>query len=145
MATLLTYEQAVIYAREAEAQMGPDFVYQAPNDGGTACFYLPVKDVKGIAASWASAVPRDSPKQRTGCLVGRILLSAGVPQPVLAEHGLAIGPLIQARVFSNYVTFTKEATMFLTYVQSRQDDGASWGRAISTSIETVRKWVERSS
>ena len=113
---------------------GNDFVYQDKNDK-VGCLNVPYTDE--LAAKLGldklceeGLLPAaDSPKRRTGCMVGTALALAGVPVPPSAA---------QAGVWYFRPFLTELAAKYLRVAQMTQDQGLMWG----TAFEMAEMWAD---
>ena len=111
MTVALNYDEAKRLVEAEIAKEGADYVYSRPGDV-RSCVNVE-KDERGALVG--------------SCLVGRALLASGVAPGVLHEwqdsdiHGLNCNGVVK---------LTTKALHFLGMVQSEQDQGISWGRAL---------------
>ena len=101
---------------QAVHTQGREFVYNPKGSAG-GCFNVPITEE--IAKNYAlDGWTTDSPKSKTGCLVGTALALAGIP---IASHS---GPVSD---FSQFLSET--ARRYLAVAQQMQDNAAAWGHA----------------
>jgi hypothetical protein len=106
--------------KRAVATQGRKFVYN--QNGMGMCYYLPQTDA-----------PDNSPKKRTGCLIGTMFTLAGVPAEVLEQNEHAgvrvVLRNLQNRDIIDIAGETDIIDEYLTRAQTQQDTGATWGEA----------------
>jgi len=126
---LLDYATAVKLAEAAVAEKGPDFIYA---------------DESGVTANFIRRDAECSNKHATedggwvpGCLVGNMLHRHGVPLDKMPKHGDAFSTLRELNYFGIGIRTTEKAEIFMMAAQSSQDNGYTWGEAISAACEHV--------
>jgi len=117
--TLIDTDRARELLIKAVLTQGPDFQYATP-DEPAGCVNVPAGEV---SQEWwgDSCPPPDSPKNKTGCVVGTAMKLSGV---VPEEHFPATGTVI---VFKPWLT--DEALVYLKAAQDAQDRQTTWGEA----------------
>ena len=110
---------------EQVAKKGEDFVYAAPAE---------MKSMDGYAGFYNHA-PGDA-KAVPGCLFGHMFDDLGVLDRV--SEGASPGPILQGMGWD----VSKQALMYMSSVQSRQDSGTAWGEAAVVSDKSVNDDVE---
>lgn len=110
--TALDLETTRRFLAEAIAEKGEDYVY--PLDGYESCAYLEY----------------DTDKKPTGpsCLVGHVLVKAGVPMAALMEEE---GSSALAAVYDLLPDTPERLTSALRAAQTLQDAGETWGSAVA--------------
>lgn len=124
---MLKLEQARAFARQVVEEQGADFVYNTQG-AGTNCFYAPLSEVRAMG----TAVDRrryDAPdnREKTGCLVGRILDLAGETRH-REERNVSKAVDDLSRTCEGMMS--QRAREYLSYLQGSQDTGHSWGVAL---------------
>lgn len=111
MAVHITREDVINELPGIIEQEGRDFVYEKPR-GSLYC--VNVFEGKG------------------SCLIGRYLISKGVPADFfLSTNSIStgIGQLSENPEFQHYITMDADAMELLTDIQINQDQGTRWGDA----------------
>jgi len=114
---------------QAVLTRGPDFQYATP--GETAgCVNVPAGEV---SKEWwgDSCPPPDSPKRKTGCVVGTAMKLSGIVPP--EKHFPTTGTVV---VFTRWLT--PQALSYLKAAQDAQDMQATWGEA----FWVAEKWAK---
>jgi len=124
---LLDYATAVKLAKAAVAEKGPDFIYTDQN-GVTA---------DGRYAECSNKHATEDGGWVPGCLVGNMLHRHGVPLDEMPKYGDAFSTLQELNYFGSGIRTTEKAEIFMMAAQSNQDNGYTWGEAISAACEHV--------
>lgn len=76
------------------------------------------------------------------CIVGVVLDDLKVPySPLWEDQGvLTIVPMIEE---DSGIEFTRKAAAFLEHAQDRQDEGATWEKAVKSAKRYVRKYADQ--
>ena len=117
-------EKARTLLRAAMETQGPDFVYN-PEGKGT-CMNIPDEGAK-----------EGDPRAITGCLIGTMITGLGIS---MDEYELKETNVIgAARILSDRskVQFTQDALVYLMRAQNAQDNGKTWGEAVTHAEETI--------
>lgn len=114
----LTYDKVRQLTDEAVAARGADYRYKKP----------PTRDI-------CLYVHRDADGNKTpGCLVGDVLVRAGVPIDVLDDDSLGpVGSLLYT-LPDGMVEIDEDAHDFLSDAQFKQDFGETWGDAVTYAL-----------
>jgi hypothetical protein len=120
-------QEAIAHAEAVVAERGADFVYNPKGVG--LCAYVPQSDLR--FPTWDHRGNRRPAEGSAicGCLIGCILDRAGLLTDQDAGAQCSVRGLLAA---SN---LTDEAEEFLVYLQNRQDDGDTWGMALTRAKE----------
>lgn len=123
--SVVKFDDVVRWAIESAAIKGNDYVYTNPDPRDSTCLY-----VHEVADG--TLVP--------GCIVGDMVVRQGVltidTLNVLADEA-GVNVEVGIESFARYIeeasgrVFTDKARAFLEALQSEQDSGTEWGRAIS--------------
>lgn len=118
----LTDEKVRTYLDEAIAEKGADYNYKLENGGeGGTCLYLTYDRVEDYSRPTGY-----------GCLVGAVLLKAGVPKATLAAlEGNHARVVIDQLVHAGVLSCSKGVRDALREAQKEQDRGHDWGTARS--------------
>ncbi len=131
---LLDLETAVRLAEEIVAERGPDFCYNEESSIGAKCLYVPLSDPRAPKVE-----PVASNSEVTGCLVGEILTRAGLMTDFIASAQGTIASLMSL----GHVPYTDfKVFAFLTTLQHLQDNGRSWGDALSGAKVSVERFEQ---
>lgn len=138
---VLDLNRAVELAEQQVARMGHDFVYNrySRNTPEGGCYYVKVQDVvAGPEDDPALHLTKeDSPKRKTGCLVGSMLVDAGVPYDALTSCFSVVddpGPNETLAIINSYLSLSDNVLYFLTCLQRSQDLEQSWGDALDSAL-----------
>ena len=116
---ILTAERVWELLDNAVADRGADYVYPKQDDlpYGNVCLYWHPGDNDGAGGP--------------GCIVGHVLTQLGVDPDTLQQHegDSAFHLLMEDEVYPT----TLEAARILSDVQRRQDEGFSWGEAVTSA------------
>ena len=135
--SVVKFDDVVRWAKESADLKGHDYVYLNPDPCDSTCLY-----VHEVADG--TLVP--------GCIVGDMVVRQGVltidTLNVLADEA---GRSVEAGIssFARYIeeasgrVFTDRARAFLEALQSDQDAGSEWGRAISEAWEWCNETSHR--
>src|SRR5438034_10502557 len=112
---MIELQQARELLKHAVETQGRDFVY---NPGGIGrCYYSPKQ------INLYETIDKESPKWKTGCLIGVALSLAGIAIR-LDERGS-----INSIYYRNRAMMTIQAMQYFNVAQVAQDNGSSWGKA----------------
>lgn len=146
MTRIITTDEITTTIRAVVAEYGSDFVYVAPVEDSTSCYYrTPVleEDEDGLPT-----VARTEGKP--GCIVGHVLDRLGLLPAVLYpsgdSHGTpeqriedrSAGSAMSALEGALDVRFEGHARYALGTAQGRQDKGLSWGDALTAYEDRIR-------
>jgi hypothetical protein len=126
MIILNNIEQARDLLRRAMETQGPDFVY---NDDHGACDYVPSTEY----------YPEDSPKAKTGCLIGVALKLAGVPDDTLYKIVGTIDENYEDWQDKGLVDISEPVMKYFNAAQFSQDSGSTWGHALADAEASLRQ------
>lgn len=112
MTTTLDLETVRGYLAEAVAEKGADYVYLIDGSGTGDCNYLTYCDGAPTGPS---------------CLVGHVLVKAGVPMDLIAK---AEGQNAEYALRTVGVDVTEGMACALNQAQSAQDAWDTWGKAV---------------
>lgn len=118
----LTLERAKELAAEVVADMGAEYVYVNPSGIGADGYGAPDH---GDFDPDCYYVHADQP----GCIVGHILHKHGVPLRELGAFELEGASSVVAGLFN--VSKLSPVAEYLSKLQVRQDEGATWGQALT--------------
>lgn len=124
----------------AVATQGPDFVYDPGGHGD--CIYVPIQDfldhtygdeeIENLEfVDSLDALGDDSPKKKTGCLVGVALDLAGEVRHRYSQQS------IKNIAEDHPDMMTKEAAEYFQEAQTSQDNGSTWGEALAWAESSV--------
>lgn len=118
--------------KAAMETQGPDFRYNSNGTGPlTFCFNVPLSEVNERIRRSLYWEP-DDPRTVTGCLVGTALEILGVPHDYLVRHASSdIHSLSSSLDRDNVMDLAPGATNYLSYAQTAQDRGGTWGEAFA--------------
>lgn len=124
-----TYDETLATLREVVAEAGEDFVYQ--DHYGESCYY----SIDGEPA----------------CFVGRVLAKWGVDlTPMDSEYtgagamiGLFAGALLDHLRLMGVLEVDDLGVSLLWEVQTGQDNGEAWGKALSEALAYIAKTHDR--
>jgi hypothetical protein len=119
----LDYDEVLAALEQIVAAKGPDFVYKEAlrparqNGDGTAC------------ANWDyDGAP--------SCIVGHYVVQAGIVEPNTYDQFSAV----QALMHSNGYGMDDATSILLHTVQTKQDQGVSWGDSLALAKAEVEKY-----
>ncbi len=130
----LNLANVTAHAMGAMEERGFDFVYEKPvvNSMG-GCLYVhgtEIWDEDGLVQE-----VEDEQQWTPGCLVGKILVDVGVPIAELKKRdGNGSDTLLAALKEDGVLDYTEPAAAFLSDVQTEQDHGTEWGKAIMDAL-----------
>lgn len=133
---MLTLQDARRYAAEIVSQVGPDFRYMTIRTAAHAqCLYIPLKEARAQGIYREEQI-EDDPREKTGCLVGRILDAAG--ETAHRSHHVEITDNVDDLYRKFPGLFDNIVGGYLTTLQISQDDGKTWAESVADGENWLR-------
>jgi hypothetical protein len=122
----ITLDEAKTLLARAVEERGADYTYQMLTIGGSAlCAYF------------------DPETKAPSCIVGQVLAYKGVTFEAMVNQDKNVYASAGTLIDTKFVKADNETRALLEIVQSEQDAGMPWGRAVEEALETYEEAAER--
>jgi hypothetical protein len=122
----ITLDEAKTLLARAVEERGADYTYQMLTIGDSAlCAYF------------------DPETKAPSCIVGQVLAYKGVTFEAMVAQDKNVYASAGTLIDTKFVKADNETRALLEIVQSEQDAGMPWGRAVEEALETYEEAAER--
>jgi hypothetical protein len=122
----ITLDEAKTLLARAVEERGADYTYTMLTIGGSAlCAYF------------------DPETKAPSCIVGQVLSYKGITFDAMSAQDKNVYASAGTLVDTKFIKADNETRALLEIVQSEQDAGMPWGRAVEEALETYEEAAER--